>query len=100
GPHTVSLHYANISDSKGNSNGVGIGGNSNGAHRASGSETGGDAWSLAYQYALSKRTSVKLGYVRVKNDDNTNTYRVGNAALPLNNGETTDGWALLVKHNF
>ena len=99
GPHTISLFYADIGDSKGNSD-VGVGGSSNGAHAASDNETGGHAWSLAYQYAFSKRTTVKIGYVRVDNDDNTSTYRVGNAARPLDDGAHTDGVALLVKHNF
>jgi predicted porin len=93
------VHYSDIGDSMGNSL-IGIGGNSNGAHAASGGDTGGDAWSLAYQYAFSKRTTVKVGYVRVDNDSNTSTYRVGNAARPIDNGEKTEGVAVLVKHNF
>jgi predicted porin len=99
GPHTVSAQYAKIGDSKGNS-AVGVGGTSNGAHAASGGDTGGDAWSLAYQYAFSKRTTIKLGYVQVDNDSNTNTYRIGNSANLLDTGEKVDGWAFLVKHNF
>jgi predicted porin len=99
GPHTVSAQYASIGDSKGNSS-VGVGGTSNGAHAASGNNTGGDAWSLAYQYAFSKRTTIKFGYVQVDNDSNTNTYRVGNSANLLDTGEKVDGWAFLVKHNF
>ena len=77
---------------------MGIGGN--GGAAPSGSKTGGDAWSLAYQYAFSKRTTVKLGYVRVDNDSNTNTYRIGNTGALLDPGEAVDGWAFLVKHNF
>jgi predicted porin len=99
GPHTISAQYANIGDSKGNSL-VGVGGTSNGAHAASGNNTGGDAWSIAYQYAFSKRTTIKFGYVQVDNDSNTNTYRIGNAANLLDTGEKVDGWAFLVKHNF
>jgi predicted porin len=99
GPHSIEAHYASIGNSKGNSP-IGVGGTSNGAVEASGGDTGGNAWSLAYQYAFSKRTTVKLGYVRVDNDSNTNSYRVGNTANLLDNGENTDGWAILVKHNF
>ena len=99
GPHTFSVHYASIGNSRGNSP-IGVGGTSNGAHAPSGGGTGGDAWSLGYTYAFSKRTTVRLGYVRVDNDSNTNTYRVGNSANLLSNGDTVDGWALLVKHNF
>jgi predicted porin len=99
GPHTLSAHYAQIGDSKGNSP-IGVGGTSNGSAAASGDDTGGHAWSLAYMYSFSKRTTVKLGYVRVDNESNTNTYRVGNTANLLDAGEATDGWAILVKHNF
>jgi predicted porin len=98
GPHTVSAQYSSAGDSKGNSTrGVGTG---NGAVEASGGDTGGNAWSLAYQYAFSKRTTLKFGYVRVDNDSNSNSYRVGNTASPLADGENMDGWAFLVKHNF
>jgi predicted porin len=99
GPHMISAHYAKIGDSKGNSP-IGVGGTSNGSVAPSGGDTGGDAWSLGYTYAFSKRTTVRLGYVRVDNDSNTNTYRVGNTANLLDDGENTDGWAFLVKHNF
>src|SRR5690606_9517322 len=85
GPHTVSLQYAKANDSKGNSDrGVGTG---NGRVEASGGDTGGDAWSLGYQYAFSKRTTIKLGYVRVDNDSNTSAYRVGNSAAHMDDGE-------------
>jgi predicted porin len=97
GPHTISAYYSRAGDSKGNSD-RGISGN--GGAAPSGGDTGGDAWSLAYQYAFSKRTTLKLGYVRVDNDSNTNSYRIGNTAGLLGNGENVDGWALLVKHNF
>ena len=97
GPHTLSAQYANAGKSRGDST-RGISGN--GGAAPSGGGTGGDAWSLAYQYAFSKRTTLKLGYVQVDNDRNSNTYRIGNTAALLDNGEKVDGWAFLVKHNF
>jgi predicted porin len=97
GPHTVSAQYSKAGDSKGNSD-RGISGN--GGAAPSGGDTGGDAWSLAYQYAFSKRTTLKLGYVSVDNDSNTNSYRIGNTAASLDTGTSSDGWAFLVKHNF
>jgi predicted porin len=98
GPHTISAQYANAGKSKGDSSrGIGT---ANGHVEASGGGTGGDAWSLGYQYAFSKRTTLKLGYVRVDNDKNSNAYRIGNSGALLDNGETVDGWAFLVKHNF
>ena len=100
GPHSISAQYADIGDSKGNSL-IGVGGTSNGAHARSGDNTGGKAYSVGYQYAFSKRTTLKFGYVKVNNDSNTNTYRVGNvASLVGQNGKNTDGYAFLVKHNF
>jgi len=120
GPHTLEAQYANAGDSKGDSL-VGIGGNggstaprgcSAGGVNAAASacnipgnefsrgSTGGDAISIAYQYAFSKRTRVKIGYVRVDNDSNGASYRVGNTAALLSTGETVDGWAVHVGHRF
>ncbi len=96
GPHNLEAQYANAGDSKGNSL-VGISGN--GGSAASGSSTGGDAWSIAYRYQFSKRTSVKLGYVKVDNDANTNTYRIGNTAS-VANGESSSSYAFLIRHRF
>lgn len=97
GPHMVSVQYTNAGNSRGNST-RGIAGN--GGAEASGGNTGGDAWSLGYTYSFSKRTTLRFGYVRVDNDNNSNTYRIGNSAGLLADGENVDGWAFLVKHNF
>jgi len=97
GPHSLHAQYANASDTKGNSL---VGVQTNGGFEASGADTGGDAWSIAYQYAFSKRTKVRIGYVRVDNDTNSNTYRIGNTASLLNNGENVDTFAVHVEHNF
>jgi predicted porin len=98
GPHSVQVQYAWAGKSRGDSL-TGIGGN--GGANAPGSGTGADAWSLAYQYDFSKRTSVKLGYVRVDNDKNSNSARIGNTpALIGTGGQNVDAWAFLVKHNF
>lgn len=96
GPHSVQAQYAKASDCKGN--GAAIGGN--GGCAAAGPDTGGDAWSLAYSYAFSKRTRIKLGYVRVDNDANTRTYRIGNSAALAANGENVDGYAFHISHTF
>ena len=97
GPHMISAQYSQALKSKGDST-RGIGGN--GGAAPSGGGTGGDAWSVGYTYAFSKRTTLRLGYVQVDNDKNTNSYRIGNTAGLLENGEKVDGWAFLVKHNF
>jgi predicted porin len=96
GPHGLEAQYGWAGDSKGNST-VGIGGN--GGSAASGPDTGGDQFSIAYTYAFSKRTRVKLGYVRVDNDARTNTYRVGNTAS-VANGEDSSAFAFHIRHRF
>jgi predicted porin len=100
GPHSVEAQYAWADDSEGNST-VGIAGaGTNGALNASGSDTGGDAISLAYRYRFSKRTSIKLGYVLVDNDANATTYRVGNTAGPAAPGEKSSAVAFHIRHRF
>lgn len=99
GPHQIAAMYAWAGDSKGNST-AGVGGTANGALAASGSDTGGDAWSIAYRYSFSKRTSVKIGYVRVDNDSNAIAYRVGNSNPLEAAGANTDGMAFLIRHRF
>ena len=97
GPHEIHAQYAWAGKSKGDAT-VGLGGR--GGAAAPGSGTGADAWSIAYQYAFSKRTTVKLGYTRVDNDSNSTSYYLGNAPRPLDAGENVDAWAFLIKHNF
>jgi predicted porin len=105
GPHQIQLQYQLAKDTKGN--GASVGGTSNGFVTGCNvggvincDETGGDQISVAYQYHFSKRTTVKLGYTKSSNDDRTSSYRVGNTAPLLQNGQNVDSWAFLVKHNF
>lgn len=98
GPHSLEAQYAWAGDTKGNDTaGAVLGGN--GGVSASGSDTGGDAISIAYRYRFSKRTSIKFGYVRVDNDTNTNTYRVGNTASVIA-GEDSSAFAFHIRHRF
>ena len=97
GPHTIAAQYANAGDTKGNSL-VGI--QTNGGVEASGPDTGGDAWSIAYRYAFSKRTSLRIAYVRMDNDTNSNVYRIGGTASLLRNGENVDSLAFRIVHKF
>jgi len=99
GPHSVAAQYAKVSDCKGNGAAI-TSANTNGGCAAAGPDTGGDAWSLAYSYAFSKRTRVKLGYVRVDNDTNTRSYRIGNSNALTRNGENVDGYAFHISHTF
>jgi len=110
GPHSLHAQYAVAGDTKGNST-VGIGGN--GGVTApmvtpllARNDTGGDAFSIAYQYAFSKRTSVRFGYVRVDNDTNSTSYRIGNTAgliAPAGGvagGQNVDAVAFHIRHSF
>jgi len=103
GPHSVHAQYAYAKDTGGNST-VAIGGNGGISAPVQGGvfvgDTGGDAISIAYQYAFSKRTSVRLGYVKVDNDSNSNSYRIGNTAAPTRRGENVDAFAFHIKHRF
>lgn len=102
GPHSVEAQYAWADKSKGNST-VGIGGNGGSAAPCPAGvcrdDTGGDAISIAYRYRFSKRTSIKLGYITVDNDSNSNTYRVGNTAS-VTNGERSSAVAFHIRHRF
>jgi predicted porin len=116
GPHSLHAQYARADDTKGNSTTTigGNGGITSPATLVAGvvtprSDTGGDAWSLAYEYAFSKRTAVRLAYVRVDNDTNTASYRIGNTAalsapaapaVGTANGQNVDSIAFRIKHRF
>ncbi len=96
GPHTIEVQYANAGNSRGDGGAIG----GNGGASAPGDDTGGDAWSIGYIYDFSKRTSVRLGYVRVDNESNSSAHRLGNTPALIGNGQNVDSWAFLVKHNF
>jgi predicted porin len=104
GPHMVSVQYAKARDTQGNGGNIGGNGGVTGcatvvAGVAGCHDTGADAWSLGYTYRFSKRTTTRLGYIRVDNDSRTNTNRLGSTGS-VANGDSVDGWALLVKHDF
>jgi predicted porin len=113
GPHSIHGQYAWADDTDGNST-VSIGGNggvtspctgltAGGACIARAGGTGGDAWSIAYQYAFSKRTTVRLGYVRVNNDGGTSAYRLGEIGAFVGAGAAganVDTFAGIIKHSF
>lgn len=109
GPHMVSFQYAQADDTSGN--GTTIGGTGNGHIQGCASplltdgsvgcsDTGGKAFSLGYTYRFSKRTNIRLGWVRVDNDSRSMQYRLGNNGANLLAGEKMDGYAFLVKHDF
>jgi len=107
GPHGFEAQYTWADDCDGNSL-IGIGGNGgcNAPRRVVGGveqsvgDTGAQAFSIAYTYAFSKRTRLKLAYVVVDNDSNSNRARIGNTAALLRTGEKVDAWGFHINHRF
>lgn len=99
GPHALEAAFAWQDDTKGGSN-IGIEATAVGGIAPSGKNTGAQGYTIAYVYSLSKRTSAKLGYTRLENDDNSRGARLFPAASVLNAGDTQDAFALVVKHRF
>jgi predicted porin len=97
GPHEIHAQYAYARDTKGDSGATRIA--ARGGIETPGNNTGGDQWSIAYQYNFSKRTSIKFGYTQIDNDSDTNLYYLGNAPRP-EFGTKQDDFAFLIKHNF
>lgn len=94
GPHSLEAQYARAGDSKGNSttavqrNDVSV------------ANTGAKDYSIAYIYAFSKRTDIRLGYHKTDNDSNTLKYNVGNFAGVANKGDSSSAYAMYVQHKF
>ena len=99
GPHNLHVNYNWLGDSKGNS-AIAINPTAAGGIAAPGADTGAQSFSIAYQYNFSKRTTAKLGYVRMDNDRNSRAARIGTAASVLTPGDDQDAFALVVKHRF
>ncbi len=99
GPHNLHVNYNWLGDSKGNS-AIAINPTSAGGIAAPGADTGAQSFSIAYQYNFSKRTTAKLGYVRMDNDSRSQAARLGTAASVLTAGDNQDAVALVVKHRF
>ena len=105
GPHQLQFQYQQARDTKGNGASIGGNGGANGCGATilgtvGCNDTGADQFSVAYQYHLSKRTTVKVAYTKVDNDSRSNAVRIGNTAALLGFGENVDSYGFLVKHNF
>jgi hypothetical protein len=111
GPHSLEAQWTHAWDTKGSGpTAINLGGNGGARYDPLG-DTGGEAYSIAYRYAFSKRTSIKIAYVRVENDDRTNAVRIGNTApycsttsCPAQGaapfGQSVDGYAFKIFHRF
>jgi len=91
GPHTIRAGFATLDDIEGNST-VPVGG-----YRPTGPATGADWMSVAYSYAVSKRTEVSVAYNQMDNDTNS-TLTLGKEAVTTGGKQTSVG--VVLKHRF
>lgn len=97
GPHALHAAYAWTGDVKGSST-TGIAGTF--ALAAPGPDTGSQGYTIGYQYSFSKRTAAKLGYTRMDNDSRTSFNKLHTSAPLINNGDSQEAVALVVRHRF
>ena len=100
GPHHVMGAYVHAGDSKGNAT-VGIAGGSGSLAAPSALGTGARFWELAYGYDFSKRTNVKLGYVKLDNDTAA-IYGLGGLATTAGAaiGTNQSAWVFYGQHSW
>ncbi len=104
GSHSVAGHYTRVGDS---SNVIVAGATTATDTAVSGSDTGARLWAVAYDYSLSKRTSVGLSYAQLRNRSAA-TYSMfynGSTAFGSYNsaslaGEDSRLFAASLRHNF
>jgi predicted porin len=92
GPHGLELGYTRAGDTKGTA-GATPGGDIAGA----GSDTGAKLYAVKYRYAFSKRTAVRLGYVKLDNDNNAK-YALG--GMKGATGVNQSAWVMYADHKF
>jgi Gram-negative porin len=93
GPHGLRAAYSTAGDVKGNSTAIGAQ-----TRPAAGADTGVRLYQIRYVHALSKRTEVNVGYVKVSNERNAR-YQLGG----LNNnalGDDPSAFAITMRHSF
>jgi predicted porin len=109
GPHHVLGAYVNAGDTKGNATAAqfaaaGLGGG-NGALAAPGGNTGADFWEIMYGYDFSKRTTMKVGYVKLNNDSAAvyslgGLATIGGAAAAGSIGTNQSAWVMYGQHSW
>jgi len=96
GPHGLEVGYTEADDSEGSCNASGC---TIGNIAPSGDSTGAKLFQIKYRYSFSKRTSARIGYIKLKNDSNA-FYSLGGLAKPASNGEDQDAIVLYLEHSF
>ncbi len=93
GPHGVRAAYSTAGDVKGNGAAIGAS-----TRPAAGVDTGVKQYQIRYVYAMSKRTEVNVGYVKINNDKNAR-YQLG--GLSANGaGQDQSAFAINMTHSF
>lgn len=109
GPHSLHLNYNWLDDTEGDCKATtaallvtncSLSPTTAGGIATIGGDSGAQSYSIAYQYDFSKRTTAKIGYVRMENDDRSQAARLGTAATVLTPGDNQDVFALVLKHRF
>lgn len=92
GPHTIRAAFSTVDAP------TGTVGSQAGSYRVTAAEdTGADHMTLAYSYALSKRTEISAAYNMIDNDTNGN-FALGKTSVTLGGKQTAVG--LILKHRF
>jgi predicted porin len=94
GPHGLEFGYTRAGDSKGN--GVTAIGNV----AAAGSDTGAKLYAVKYRYKFSKRTAVRVGYVKLDNDNNAKYTLGGLSTANAPAGTNQSAWVMYAEHKF
>jgi predicted porin len=74
--------------------------NSDVGNTAAGVDQGAKAYTLAYTYALSKRTTAYTAYTSTSNERNTNTVHYGVGGVGVEAGLKTKGFVAGLRHSF
>jgi predicted porin len=93
GPHGLELGFTQAGDSKGNS------ATAISDLAASGPDTGGRQYSIAYVHSFSKRTEARIIYTRINNDSNA-SYKLGSSASVGAPGEDQSAFGFHLSHRF
>ena len=94
GPHSVQFGWVNAGKSKGSS----VTSISDITANAGAGGTGADWWTISYEYAFSKRTKARIGYVALNNDQNA-SYTLGGTKV-TGPDQDQSAFVLYLQHNF
>ncbi len=101
GPHNLDAAYAHAGNSTGTATAAGgsaAPGSGVALPSLTGLGTGAKLYQIAYRHEFSKRTSAKLGYVRLNNDDGA-AYALGGLSAAVA-GDNQSAWVMYAQHTW